>query len=759
MLNKSVLMFFLFPLFSYAQENNHKLFFIKGIVIDSSTSIPLKSISVTLQNANKKSIKVNLTDAEGKFQFYSKLEGKELISVSSVGYNPITVDLVKISKKIDDTLYLQLSLTEKQNYLSEVKITRQKPLISYSLDKIAYNALMDTTNKGLNGLEILQKAPLIELDQNNQIQVLGKSNVKILIDGKEINTSSGNSSYLKALKYEMIDKIEINNQPSVKYRQEGIEKVINIITNKKLERGIYASLASGLNTRLGLSKQASVFARLSKFYFVADAALDKFGENKNSKSFQTIEDLSGIEQTIASVYDTKGNTFLKNLEVTYNGDNNESIRFLFNGFKLKNENLYQSISFTKNQLETFNRNQTYNQSSDINYGQIDYEKTLKNNQLFSFSMQLKQNDQTQFLSETNVKQKSASNEYALQADYSNTFGKAKFDFGSKYIIRKISNSELDNYTQNVVRVYSSFAYNLNKKNRVTGGLIFDNALFSNHNVNQEFTNFLPFINYSLLATKTSSLNIELNKQVKRPSLNYIAPANTIAIPGNLIIGNSNLKPENIYAIQVQYNTFILEKPFNFSLYLNSISNSISEKKEIIREDLITSYNNEVKDLNYGFSIYYSYPILKKLTVRVSGNLGWHKLSNNSFANNDGIEYKIFPTISYKMPWKIQTQLRFFLYSKIYSQQGYSGYYSDSQLSIAKNLVSDKLNLRLTVYQPFIKTQDVVSKYNISNLIYTNTNVANVRYINFQLTYDMGDISKSMNRKNSKGKRISNDDIK
>ena len=107
------------------------------------------------------------------------------------------------------------------------------------VDRISYDVQADPDSKALSVLDMMRKVPLLSVDGNDNIQLKGSGNYKILINGKESALVAKNpSDILKSMPATNIEKIEVITTPPAKYDAEGLSGIINIITKKECRPGI-----------------------------------------------------------------------------------------------------------------------------------------------------------------------------------------------------------------------------------------------------------------------------------------------------------------------------------------------------------------------------------------------------------------------------------------------------------------------------------------------------------------------------------------
>src|SRR5690606_36534867 len=194
-------------------------------------------------------LKGTLSNENGEIELFAIPEGKYMLQVSSVGYAMYRSSEMTLNTgdfKMLDTIHLQVE----SKVLSEAQVIGKKPLIKSQIDKIVLNVENSILATGNNALELLQKVPGVTLD-NKKINLRGKSNVIIMIDGKPTYLSADEvSRLLENTASNSIASIEVLTNPPAKYDAAGNAGIINIKTKKNTQFGSNVSL----NLNLGQGK-------------------------------------------------------------------------------------------------------------------------------------------------------------------------------------------------------------------------------------------------------------------------------------------------------------------------------------------------------------------------------------------------------------------------------------------------------------------------------------------------------------------------
>ena len=233
---------------------------LSGIVSDSTKPLALVTVRI-FKKINQPPLQTTLSKENGSFQFNKPDSGNYILSFTHTGFAEKQV-AITVSPQPGDMQVDPVQLSKATGMLKEVTVTAQRPMIEQSDDKIVFNVEDDPNNKTETAIEILRKTPFITVDGEDNIKVNGKSNFKVLLNGRETSMFARNvKEALRAFPGTLISKIEVITNPSAKYDGEGIGGLINIITKKKV---------------VGYNGSLSTFSRTSD-------KLNNFSVNGNAK--------------------------------------------------------------------------------------------------------------------------------------------------------------------------------------------------------------------------------------------------------------------------------------------------------------------------------------------------------------------------------------------------------------------------------------------------------------------------------------------
>jgi outer membrane receptor protein involved in Fe transport len=215
---------------------------IKGVVVDNETDGPLEYATISLFNSQDSTLVTGvITDMQGAFSLQTK-PGKYYIVVQFMGYQSKTINVdVKNAREVVSLgkiiMYTDSAL------LDEIEVVAEKSTMTMALDKRVFNVGKDVSSTAGNAIEVLDNIPSVNVDVDGNVSLRGDSGVQILVDGK-VSGLAGVSTQdaLRSLQADMIERIEVVTNPSVRYDAEGTAGIINIVLKKDKRKGFNASV-------------------------------------------------------------------------------------------------------------------------------------------------------------------------------------------------------------------------------------------------------------------------------------------------------------------------------------------------------------------------------------------------------------------------------------------------------------------------------------------------------------------------------------
>jgi len=779
-------------------------FIVKGIVLDSLSGKEIPYVTITIQN-DKGVVKRLATDASGKFDVSMNTAGKFVMTFQSIGYQ-----IFKTSVSFDET-NPRVDLGMVRMAASDVKIgnvtvVASKPLVRTEVDKVIYSMEADPDSKVYNALEMLRKVPMVTVDGEDNIQVKGSSNFKILLNGKSSSMlSQSPKDVLRSLPASTIRDIEVITNPSSKYEAEGTAGIINIITTKKQIDGFMGNISAGADSRGGYNGGIYATSKIKKFGFSMNYNYSEQQRPANESTGYRENFLSTASRYSESKGDNKysGKFQMMSGEASYEIDTLNLISLSFWGYSGNSTGNGQNVTrdYDLDRIVTRHFNNLTKSKNEFGSmsGNIDYQRSYaKPDKTFTVSYKLDNSPQNSYnqneilgiLNYTSYRQKTSSEasgrEQTFQLDYCDPLSKIhQIETGVKYILRQnISNSDVFrmnetsgewerdlshindlDYDQHIIGIYGGYTLKLKKYSLKTGlraeGTINDGLFKSvkDTSFTNKIFNLVPYITLSKTLDKGQNLKISYTQRLSRPGIWYLNPFYNDTDPLNVRYGNPKLNAEVAHTFDFSYGKFSPVVNINLGLNASLTNNSITSITNLNSNGVsTTTYENIGKNQRYGSYLYGSVKVSKKINVNANLSMNYSILESNDQRNlqNEGISYNGYLYAKYN-PWQNGTfSGNLGVFSSGIMLQGKSSNYYYSSLSYSQQLLKKKLNLSVSLSDPFRKRAKYEMNYDDPTFKQTTTSYYYSRMLRFNVTWRFGQMKSQI----QKAKRtIRNDDLK
>lgn len=772
---------------------------ISGTVSDSSKLLPLVTVRL-LKTNNAIPLQTTLSKDNGRFELNKPDTGSYILSFTHTGFEEKKIP-VTVSSQQSDMEIEPVQLSRLAGVLKEVVVTSQRPMIEQSDDKIVFNVGDDPTAKSETAIEILRRTPFVTVDGEDNIKVNGKSNFKVLLNGRETSMFARNiKEALRGFPGALISKIEVITSPSAKYDAEGVGGIINIITKKRV---------AGYNGTLSSFNRTS--DKLSNYAINGNAKLGKFGlsvflnagysepvAQYNVNTTVPADPIAYSQRTLEGNQYTSSNWSFGNAELSWELDTLNTISLYTNIDSWANKTVSDQTITTDfvSDPSTVSLYHLDNKSNNpgINVGS-DYIKHFKKNKEREFSLrflgEFGKSDSKLNSYQDNpgtdrylINDSYARNDqYTIQADNSIPVKKGKIEGGLKAIIRRANsdfqslekynegsdykvdptNTDYFKYLQNVVSFYSMYSIRLKKSSfrigvRVEYTDVNGDFTSSNTKVKNDYANLLPNIQFTNRVSKITTLVFGYTKRLQRPYIWDLNPFVNNNDSLNISYGNPNLGPQTIHALsgQVRFakgNTFA-----GINLEGSYSNNKILQYSSFNAQTGVTSTTslNIGEELQSSLNLDFNTKITDKWSLFVNGSLRYSTVTNNTNRSQSnsgfGCNFNLFT--SYK-------------FSEKFTISSYLGLWQDPQTiqttypfntwhNVAANykIFKNKVNISLRAVNYFEKTHDYKTVTKDQNFYSTNINTQIRRGAVLALTWNFGKLTENVSKK----KGVSNDDI-
>ncbi len=581
---------------------------VAGKPLEFSTLMLLKAKDSVL-------VKGAISDADGKYAFDNVGAGQYLVAAQQIGFRktysaPFAVDEAHPAVELP-----ALSMTDETKSLNEVKVVAQKPFIEQQVDRTVMNVENSIVASGNTALEVLEKAPGVTIDrQNDQIQLKGKAGVIVYIDGKQTYLSQQEvSNFLKNTPSDNIATIEIITNPGSKYDAAGNSGIINIKMKKNKNFGTNGTFILG--TGYGWVKSLTG-ARddLPKFNTSLnlnhrDSKINLFGNYSyvNRQSAQTNEINRAIpfngRTTYFDQYSFRPNEFVGHsykAGLDYFINQKSTIGVLFNGFTndwqsagqnntfIRDENRQLiSMPSTKTNAREFMTNVTGNVNYKYDFDGKGREWTIdadyvryngQNNNNLSTIYYNPDNSLNRPNQDVRNNMPSVINILAFKTDYVHPMANgSKWEAGLKSSIVNADNNTIYDtlqqetrqwlfdasrsnqfkYDENINAAYINYAGKVGKLKFQTGLRAehthsVGTSITLNQRVDRNYVNLFPTVFLSRQLDTNNVLNMSYSRRIDRPDYQNLNPFVFYLDPYTYQQGNPFLRPQYTNSVELTH---------------------------------------------------------------------------------------------------------------------------------------------------------------------------------------------------------------
>ncbi|HLA57743.1 MAG TPA: outer membrane beta-barrel protein, partial [Puia sp.] len=758
-----------------------------------------------LNSKTKAPVRNFLSKDDGSFEFSYTDSLDYQLGLAFTGYESKMIPIVR--HQSGDMGRITLKLAGKQ--MNEVTVVAVKPLIKRDLDGITYDVSADPETPVLDALDMMRKVPLLSVDASDNIKLKGKSNYKILINGKESALMAKNpSDVLRSMPATNIERIEVITTPPAKYDAEGLAGIINIITKKKMDEGYNIGLNGRLNSVWGPGINLNGTFKKGKFGFSGFAGYNVRHDQTTEIGLQQnfFYDNSSLAQqgtNTVFAHNTYGNAELSfeidslnlltaSLEF-YSGNFGQNNNQLSNSYN-SNESLTQSY-----RLLTGTSNDFGGLDASLNY-QLGFRKDK--NRLLTVSYKYSYSPNTQNISNNitdtfnfflpNYKQynNAGNREHTIQVDYVHPFNKVNLEAGAKTILRNnFSNFETSdyneitknyevnpsqtndfNYDQNIYSVYNSYSAKWDQWNAKAGlrlehTTVRANFISTSSTVNQDYNNLIPSLSIQR-NLKSSNISLGYTDRISRPGIYQLNPFVDLSNPNFVNTGNPSLQPEVNHSFELNYSSYSknsLTIGISYSFSNNSIQ-TVTHLQAISSGGLtdtipVTTFENLGTNKTLGLNLNFNMTSIKNLSISLNTQLShvWLKGTyNGQFYKNDGYTGNAFLNAGYKFGKGFRVGFDAGYFSGDVNLQGKSNAFIYNSYVFSKTFMNKRLTLSAVMNNPYGKFYTFRTTTTTPDFYQLSYNQIPYRSFALRFNVKIGKLSSDIKR-NQRG--ISNDDKK
>ncbi|TXF90855.1 TonB-dependent receptor [Neolewinella aurantiaca] len=679
---------------------------IKGQVQDAD-GVAVAFANVALYSTVGELVKVETTDDAGLFKMDGITDGTYDLVVTYLGAPDLRREGIEVKNGVLDLGILQLAPAAVE--LAEATVTATRALVEIKPDRTVFNVQGTINAVGDNGLDLLRKAPGVTVDNNNNINVLGRSGVLVYVDGKRLPLAGEDlSNYLRSLTAEQIDRIDIITNPGAKYEAEGNAGILDIRLKKNENEGfngtVSATASQGRYSQANGNFTGNYRNRNLNVFGTLGYGLSEFYTNLEFQSYQNglyLEENTAFFNKVANPSFRIGTDFFLNDKHTIgflaSGQNSGGDFYSYNNIDLFTAGALQENPDSLLRAETNGNNDRGQQTYNINYRydagkgkslnvDLDYGR-FRNDNLRDQPNRYLSGDGTETINVINnyFDTPTDIDIYTAKLDYEQPLAGGQFGAGLKFsqvgtnntffyfdveadgerVLNRDRSNQFD-YDENVFAAYVNYAGKLSEQVSYSAGLRAEvtdamgilspfRADLEEPPVELNYVSFFPSagITYAINQQKGNTVSLNYGRRINRPDYNVLNPFRNQISQLSYEKGNPFLNPEIVDNLELGYT---LAYRYNFKLGYSRTSNQITR---LIGPDDINpaagfiGWDNLATQTNYSFSAALPFTITPKWNAFFNASAGY--LDNQATYENgatidvQAFTYSIFSQQTFNLP--------------------------------------------------------------------------------------------------------------
>ncbi len=633
----------------------------------------VNQLEINLFNSENKLIKTEVVDQNGKFTFNDLASGNYNLKISKNGTEAYQ-SLVTVNENV---ILPSISLNEKA--IEGVTITKTKPYIERQDGKMILNVENSIAATGNSAFEVLEKAPGVKVDSNDNISMRGKTNLLVQIDGKNTPmTGTDLANYLRGIPSSTVEKIEFITNPSSKYDAAGTS-IINVKLKKDQRKGTNGSLSTSVGTGKYIknnnsfsinhrNKKVNLFANYSfayrEFYnkllldrsfydngnfrqayvqdnflkmnfrnHIAKVGMDYYANDKNILGFSV-----GL---VSNRFDPTSNNETLILDSHYNPAGTSNT-------KSNNRDHWKNVSVNVNhkyKIDSLGSELTTDLDY-INYSNTSMQKFTTRN----FDISGSENASPYILNgdlDGNLNIYSAksdltkvfSNDLKLETGVKTSFVKADndlqfFNASSGILVNDESKSNHFIYEENINAVYGNLIKNW-EKFKVNVGLRLENTNVTGNQITtrqiskKHYTQLFPSAVFSYDFNDKNSLELNFSRRITRPTYKQLNPFKFYLDLTTYQAGNPELNPQTTMSYEMTYS---FSNKYFATLSYSKTRNNITDVLKPVYENgnpvIVQAVENLATVSYYGLNLIAPIRVTKWWDMNNSANFYYGSYTGN-----------------------------------------------------------------------------------------------------------------------------------
>ena len=740
---------FFTTIYLFSQSNNYnqtKEFIISGVISSLESEELLEYATITLLDPNDNNVITGgITDNLGRFSIPAQ-SGKYNILIEYISFKNLNLNNVDLN---EDLNLGKIKLELDYESLGEVEIIAEETSVEIRLDKKIYTVGKDLTVRGGTGSDVLDNIPSVSTDIDGNILLRGNDAARILINGKPSRLVGINSSFIKELPADAIEKVEVITSPSARYEAEGSGGIINIILRKSKKLGFNGSISANTGNPKSNSISTNINYRSGKINFFNSSSV--YDRIRPGSSSGITEYFNGSEPSTFFSEDRERERisdgyFINNGFEWYIDDKTSLLgSFFYNDYSSDNleSNTIRELDANSNILNTIIQNDYEDDVDNNREYNLNFEKKLdEDGQLITIDLQYENSKEWEnsIIDENSIVNESVieniqSESFLIRSDFVLPIGENRqfeagiriesedditdykvFDNIDNVFVEDLNQSNLFQYKEQISALYTQYGVKVDEKYSFLLGLRLENTL---KNVNQltiqdftkiDDTGLFPTFNFGLEFGDDETLTFGYNRRIRRPWSRFINPFPTKISPILIWQGNPYLDPTYSNNLDLGYvkkyeSSFTVNTSAYFQKSTNSINTIIEETGEfaningvdvpiVVRTPINLSTNER-----FGFELNLSYRKGRKWNINSNFNLFQNKVEgtyNDIVYDSENVSWSFRLNNKVTLPGKVDWQTRMNVRGPNETAVSKSDGDFSIDLAFSKELFKDNATLTLNI---------------------------------------------------------------
>lgn len=618
---------------------------IKGRIVDVNTKKPVEFVTAVLLKSDSTYVTGCQTDMTGAFLLAGQFQKQDyLIKASFLGYKTAFIKISNLAANID---LGDIEIEEDTKELGEVTVTGNRIINKVDRQIIMPDSMQVKSSPNAFDLLSNMSLPRLNIDPVNRTVKIGTEEVQLRINGVRATVQE-----VVALRSQDILRVEYFEDTGVRFGNENVGAVINLIVDRQKTHGGYVSVDGRNSPYVGFGDDNVTFKmnnKASEFglnYYINYRSYDKrWTDNAETLNFPDNpikREQQGVRAPMEYQYQ------YANLSYNLTSPDKYVFNVVFKNqfYNYDNVNSYNNI-YSDRTVQTFssakNKGNEYVPILDIFY-----KRELKNKQSLAVNVvgTYINSDSKKGFTETQEDETISDiyntidgNKYSIigEAVYEKQFEKMSFSSGVKHTQGLADNTYGgDTDTKTKMRNAESYIFaqiqgKIAKKLGYTIGAGGTRIWYKEGDNDATYYTFRPSVQLNYTVNDNFTLKYSFQVNTRTPSLGQLSNVVQQTDQYQISKGNPDLKPYNTYnnRLIVSFNKgmFDISSTFGYMYFDKIIVNTFS-----IENDKIVSFAENHKGQHY---LFWNGNVTARIIKDIWTVDGWVNMGRDIFKSNQG----------------------------------------------------------------------------------------------------------------------------